>query len=85
MKNECNQLNKPSLLYIFIREMVFLKETQRALDDVLNQKKLFFGSIKTWYKKLLKNELVEASLMLSGYMAVSTLILLIAYKLVLVY
>ncbi|WP_299519297.1 hypothetical protein [Winogradskyella sp.] len=85
MKRDYNQFKNHSLLYIIISEMVFLHEALRLTDYLANRLQRFYSRIKTAYVNLLKNVWVEASLMLSGFMAASTLILLIAYKLVMIY
>ncbi len=85
MKNEYNPFENHSLLYIIVSELVFLHETKRIIDSLANQLKLVYNKTRTGYKNLLKNQWVEASIMLSGLMTVSTLILLVAYKLVMIF
>ncbi len=85
MKNQYNQFESPSLLYIILSEMVFLKETRKATDYVINLFKTIFTTIRAKQQQVIKNEWTQAFLILSGYMTFSTVLLLVAYKLVMIY
>ena len=85
MKNGCNPLDRPSLLYIIIEELVFLKETRKIAEYIANLFSLFFGSVSSRYHKFIKNDWTQAFLMLAAQTVLATVILLIAYELVIIF
>ena len=85
MKNEYHQFETPSILYIIISELIFLKEIRKANHYVTKSLTFFYSKLKARYQKFIQNEWTQAYLVLSGYMAVSTLLLLAAYQLVIVF
>ena len=85
MKNDCNPLDKSSLLYIIIEEMLFLKETRKLSEYLISLSTGFFGIVKARYSKFIRNEWTRALLILFGQMTLSAVILLIAYELVMIF
>ncbi len=85
MKTEYNNIHRPSLLYHIIEEMLFLVEARKLKYYLSNSLNRFSTKVKLRYKKLIKNELTQASLLLTGYMTFSSLLLFVAYKLVLIF
>ncbi|GMN06141.1 hypothetical protein MTsPCn5_15300 [Croceitalea sp. MTPC5] len=85
MKNGCHQLDRPSLLYIILEELVFLKETRKTTAYILNVLKRSYNGVKAKYRRVVKNEWTQAYLILAGYMTFSTLLLFVTYKLVMIY
>ncbi len=85
MKNEYNHLDRPSLLYSILSEMVFLNETRRITDHVTKLLTHSYKKVRSVYNKFIKNESNQAFLLLSGYMTFSTMLLVVAYKLILIF
>ncbi|MEO1032797.1 MAG: hypothetical protein AAFX55_15405 [Bacteroidota bacterium] len=85
MKNGCNPLDKPSLLYIIIEEMLFLKETRKLSEHLTSLLTGFFGVVKVRYHKFIRNEWTQAFLMLTAQTVLATIVLLIAYELVIIF
>ncbi len=85
MNNKYHQIGKDSLLYSIIEEMVFLKETRKISNHIVNLLKLVVVRIKAKYQSFIKNEWIRAYFILAGYMLFSTALLLAAYELVMIY
>ncbi|MBW1296030.1 hypothetical protein [Aquimarina litoralis] len=85
MKNEYHQFETPSVLYIIISELIFLKEIRKTYDYLIKSFAFFFSRLKVGYKKIISNEWTQMYLIVSGYMTTSTVLLLIAYKLVMIF
>lgn len=84
MKNEYNHIDRRSLLYLILEEMVFLKETKKVTDYVSKLLKSVRTKVKSIYSKFMNNEWNRGLLLLSGYMTFSSILLLVAYKLVMI-
>ena len=84
MKTEYNRLHQPPLLYNFIEEIVFLNGSRKLTNRLISFFSLFFIKIKGHYIKFIKNEWTQISLILTGHMVLGSLVLFIAYKLVLI-
>ena len=85
MRNDCNPLDRPSLLYIIIEELVFLKETRKTIAHITDLVSSRFSHLKARFKRFIKNDWTQTFIVLTGYMALSTVILLAAYELVLIF
>ena len=85
MKHQCNPIESPSLLYLIIEEMLFLKETRKISNYIAHLFASFSIRLKTRYKKIITNEWTRAFLILAGYMTFSSFLLLIGYKLVMIF
>ena len=85
MKTEYNKLETHSLLYNVIEELVFLKETRRLTTFVLSGFASIVRNLRTSYSKLVKMEWIQDYLVTGGYMAFSSLLMFIAYKLVMIF
>ena len=85
MKTEYNNIHRPSLLYHIIEELVFLAETKKLIHYISNSLSAFSAKTKSNYKKLSKNEWIQGSLLLTGYMSFSSLLLFAAYQLVMIF
>lgn len=85
MKTDHNKLQHYSILYSIIEEIVFLKETERVLDYTAGLLKIFFQGIQLKYRNFIQNELNQGYLALAAYMGFSTFLMLVAYKLVMIF
>lgn len=84
MKTEYNNIGKPSLLYALIEEMVFLGETKKLLGHLLTKFNTIRVKSQKRYHGFINNEWTKASLILTGYMSFSSLLMFVAYKMVMV-
>ncbi|MEO0901721.1 MAG: hypothetical protein AAFY00_06730 [Bacteroidota bacterium] len=85
MKTEYNKLETHSVLYNVIEELVFLKETKRLTTYVLSGLGSSFRNLRTSYSRFIKRERIQDFLITWGYMAFSSLLMFIAYKLVMIF
>lgn len=85
MKADYNNIHRPSLLYHLIEELVFLAGTKKLMHNLVTGLKAFSIKTESSFKKLMKHNWAVASVMLTGYMSLSSLLLFLAYKLVMVF
>lgn len=85
MKTEYNPLDRPSLLYNIIEELVFLEQIKKITNYFSNTSINFITNLKTRFKKFTKSYWGQASLILTGYMTFSSLLLFVAYKMVMIF
>ncbi|MEM6893814.1 MAG: hypothetical protein AAF554_09005 [Bacteroidota bacterium] len=82
MKTEYNNIDKPSLLYTVIEEMVFLEETKKLASYLLRKLEVLQVKFQKRYNGFINREWTKASLILAGYMSFSSLLMFVAYKMV---
>ncbi|MEN1784754.1 MAG: hypothetical protein AAGF77_06390 [Bacteroidota bacterium] len=84
MKITYKNIHKPALLYVIIEELVFLEATKKRLRQISKNLSQIRDTAKNHFQTFLTNEWTKATLVLTGYMGFSSLLLFIAYKLVMV-